>query len=96
MGCILVDGKPSCNWVDGLNGGATIYARFDGGVTTKKYVVAGCKLVASWDSSWKDIYFRADNCLYDSKGPVLLDSRFREMTTNEIDRELAYRCMLYR
>ncbi|KNG83849.1 hypothetical protein ANOM_007369 [Aspergillus nomiae NRRL 13137] len=45
----------------------TIYAGFDG-TSTKKYIKPGCSLEASWPSNYGDIYFGADNCLYDSNG----------------------------
>ncbi|KAE8140184.1 hypothetical protein BDV38DRAFT_280181 [Aspergillus pseudotamarii] len=44
-----------------------IYARFDGS-SNKEMVKPGCKLHANWESSYGDIYFGEDNCLYDSKG----------------------------
>ncbi|KAB8231197.1 uncharacterized protein BDW43DRAFT_313277 [Aspergillus alliaceus] len=45
----------------------TIYAMFKGnqdGATAKPK----CSLEADWPSSYGDVYFGADNCLYDSNG----------------------------
>ncbi|KAE8381852.1 hypothetical protein BDV26DRAFT_289058 [Aspergillus bertholletiae] len=45
----------------------TIYAGFDGS-SNKERVKPGCSLEASWPGNYGDIYFGADNCLYDSNG----------------------------
>ncbi|KAJ5513232.1 hypothetical protein N7463_002784 [Penicillium fimorum] len=76
-GCINVDGETLCksktkstNIADQATGDsvATIYAQFDGDNKTGYKVVPGCKLQASWPRSYGDVYFGADNCLYDSTG----------------------------
>lgn len=55
--------------VDG--GSASFFAMFDGGDTTNKYVTANCILIASWPSYYGDVYFGADNCLYDTQGKII-------------------------
>ncbi|KAG6825126.1 hypothetical protein H0H92_004618 [Tricholoma furcatifolium] len=69
-GCILVANTPICapGSVSVDSGSATIYARFNGGDSADQYVTAGCRLDATWPSDYGDIYFGADNCLYDSHG----------------------------
>lgn len=47
---------------------ATIYAKFDGSDTIHQNVSPGCKLEASWPRTYGDIYYGADDCLYDSNG----------------------------
>ncbi|CAO3651287.1 unnamed protein product [Cunninghamella echinulata] len=46
---------------------ATFYACFDGNNKNSKSN-AKCVLHASWPSNYGDVYFGADNCLYDSNG----------------------------
>jgi len=49
---------------------ATIYAMFDSSNTLAENVQPGCQLDASWPSNYGDVYFGADNCLYDSSGKI--------------------------
>ncbi|KAJ7290715.1 hypothetical protein C8J57DRAFT_1611919 [Mycena rebaudengoi] len=69
-GCITVNYVPVCapESVDAYAGRATIHARFSGSISDKIIVNAGCQLNAKWPVGWGDIYFGADNCLYDSSG----------------------------
>ena|SRR5436190_6017779 len=53
------------------NSKTVIYAKFDGGDTTDKNVIPGCQLVATWPRNYGDIFFGADNCLYDAGGTSL-------------------------
>jgi hypothetical protein len=71
-GCITVNYVPVCapESVDAYAGRATIHARFSGSISDKIIVNAGCQLNAKWPVGWGDIYFGADNCLYDSSGTV--------------------------
>lgn len=70
----MINGTPKCH-PDSLNipdnnqpnNTATIYAGFSGDSSQYK-VQAGCKLSAVWPHNYGDIYFGADNCLYDSQG----------------------------
>ncbi|KAK6821176.1 meiotically up-regulated family-domain-containing protein [Apiospora arundinis] len=69
-GCIVIGSKPLCHNKGSVsvNGGSvTIYGRFDGNKGPVK-TWSGCKLNAHWPSAYGDIYYGADNCLYDSKG----------------------------
>ncbi|KAH8804370.1 hypothetical protein F5884DRAFT_753978 [Xylogone sp. PMI_703] len=70
-GCINVNNVALCDNFSpmGLNGGqALIYAQFDGSDHSSQYVDPGCQLLASWPSNYGDIFFGADNCLYDAQG----------------------------
>ncbi|KAK7984435.1 hypothetical protein PG989_011837 [Apiospora arundinis] len=72
-GCIVVGSKPLCHnkGSASVNGGSvTIYGRFDGNKGPVK-TWSGCKLNAHWPSAYGDIYYGADNCLYDSKEKTL-------------------------
>ncbi|KAJ5405448.1 hypothetical protein N7465_006732 [Penicillium sp. CMV-2018d] len=46
----------------------TIYAQFDGDDKTDYKVTPGCKVEASWPRAYGDVYFGANNCLYDTTG----------------------------
>ncbi|KAE8423032.1 hypothetical protein BDV36DRAFT_290842 [Aspergillus pseudocaelatus] len=66
-GYITVDDAAVRSSID-VSPPVNIYARFDGS-SNKEKAKPGCKLEgASWESSYGDIYFGEDNCLYDSKG----------------------------
>jgi hypothetical protein len=51
-----------------FNSTATIYAKFNGNNKNNNTVIPGCALQAFWPYNYGDIYFGADNCLYDSDG----------------------------
>ena len=73
-GCIVIGEYPACDsdWseihVD--SGSVTIYAKFSGD-KVNKYENSGCVLNAVWPSYYGDIFFGADNCLYDTTGEYL-------------------------
>lgn len=48
----------------------TIYGKFPDDHFHQK-VSPGCKLVASWPNSYGDIFYGADDCLYDANGSSL-------------------------
>ncbi|KAJ7470981.1 hypothetical protein FB451DRAFT_1399734 [Mycena latifolia] len=67
-GCILVAGTIALcapNTVSIHGGATTIYARFDSGNKSPE-AVPGCKLNAAWPSYYGNVFFGADNCLYDA------------------------------
>ncbi|KAF4446782.1 DUTPase [Fusarium albosuccineum] len=72
-GCILIGGSPACAGkgkggpVRINNGQTRIHARFSGNKNPFNEN-SGCYLNARWPQHYGDIYFGADNCLYDSKG----------------------------
>ncbi|CAL5868266.1 uncharacterized protein PFLUO_LOCUS2490 [Penicillium psychrofluorescens] len=66
------------------NSTATIYANFNGDDKTDFNVVPGCKLDAVWPRNYGDIYFGADNCLYDSTGAKIFDQCCTESTTDSV------------
>ncbi|KAJ5613080.1 hypothetical protein N7510_006274 [Penicillium lagena] len=66
------------------NSTATIYAKFNGDDKTDYNVVPGCKLEAVWPRNYGDIYFGADNCLYDSTGAKIFDQCCTESTTDSV------------
>jgi hypothetical protein len=55
------------------NSSATIYAKFDGSDSKDEYVKPGCELRAEFPSSYGDVYFGSDNCLYDSGSSKIFD-----------------------
>jgi hypothetical protein len=63
---------------------ATIYAQFDGDNKTGYKVVPGCKLEASWPRAYGDVYFGADNCLYDSTGTKINGQCCTEATQDSV------------
>ena len=68
-GCILVDSTKLCQ-SDGaapISSGATVYGRFDGN-NPKPIVTPGCKIIVNFPSSYGDIYYGVDDCIYDSTG----------------------------
>ena len=72
-GCILLNNNPSCaggTYWDISTGAATIYARFDGNDKNDKST-PGCKLNAKWPKSYGDVYYGANNCLYDGNGGII-------------------------
>jgi len=74
-GCILINDEPVCQnykqTVAVIDGGmARFRARFNGNDKTS-IVAPGCTLDASWPSCYQDIFFGADNCLYDAGGKSL-------------------------
>ena len=74
-GCIDIDDSPACasdNFPAGADGSATFYARFSGSIDAE-YENSGCILDATWPSNYGDIFFGADNCLYDMTGKYLHD-----------------------
>ncbi|KAJ5835885.1 hypothetical protein N7447_001911 [Penicillium robsamsonii] len=92
-GCINVDGETLCksktkstNIADQATGDsvATIYAQFDGDNKTGYKVVPGCKLQASWPRAYGDVYFGADNCLYDSTGTNINGQCCTEKTEDSV------------
>ncbi|KAJ5164452.1 uncharacterized protein N7500_006282 [Penicillium coprophilum] len=92
-GCINVDGETLCksktkstNIADQATGDsvATIYAQFDGDNKTSYKVVPGCKLQATWPRAYGDVYFGADNCLYDSTGTNINGQCCTEKTEDSI------------
>ncbi|KAJ5959353.1 uncharacterized protein N7479_006503 [Penicillium vulpinum] len=91
-GCINVDGETLCkSKTSSINiadqgtdiSNTTIFARFEGAVKTSYKVVPGCKLVAQWPRAYGDIYFGADNCLYDSTGTNINGQCCTEATEEE-------------
>lgn len=68
-GCIRVDGATFCSdsGKAPITTGAIIYAKFDGN-NHKPVVTPGCKLIATFPSNYGDIYYGADDCLYDATG----------------------------
>lgn len=44
-----------------------IYAQIDGSSSAHENIKPGCELTASWPSYYGDVYFKGDNCLYDSQ-----------------------------
>ncbi|KAF9891073.1 hypothetical protein FE257_005008 [Aspergillus nanangensis] len=52
---------------------ATVYAQFDGSQDLPEMVVAGCELSISWPDNYGDIFWGADDCLYDSDGKQIVD-----------------------
>ncbi|KGO46959.1 hypothetical protein PEX1_041720 [Penicillium expansum] len=92
-GCINVDGESLCksqtkytNIADQSTGDitATIYAQFNGEDKTDYKVTPGCKLQATWPRSYGDVYFGANNCLYDSTGTNINGQCCTEATTDSI------------
>lgn len=73
QGCILIGGQPACAGNGkgspvNIDGGSTkIHARFSGNNDPFEEN-AGCILNAEWPQHYGDIYFGADNCLYESQG----------------------------
>lgn len=67
-GCVHINGDaicaPAAKEID--NGQATINAGYKDGVG-----VATLKLDATWDKSWGDVYYGANNCLYQSGGKLI-------------------------
>lgn len=63
---------------------ATIYAQFNGDDKTDYKVTPGCKLQATWPRSYGDVYFGANNCLYDSTGTNINGQCCTEATTDSI------------
>jgi len=69
-GCIVINNTPICYGqadtpvVD--SGSATFYAMFSGS-NDGEYALSGCTMEATWPSYYGDIYFAADNCLYDAQ-----------------------------
>ncbi|TPX17838.1 uncharacterized protein E0L32_002939 [Thyridium curvatum] len=66
-GCIVINSTPLCaggGTVSVTSGSATIYGRFDGNGQPPK-TWSGCILNAEWPADYGDIYYGADNCLYD-------------------------------
>ncbi|KAJ3481226.1 hypothetical protein NLG97_g7875 [Lecanicillium saksenae] len=70
-GCINIAGQPVCreinNPIEIDTGSAEFQAKFPGD-TKPDVAVPGCLATFSWPSNYGDIYFGADNCLYDSNG----------------------------
>nr|CEG05485.1 unnamed protein product [Fusarium clavum] len=72
QGCILIGGQPACagNGKGSpvqINGGSTkVHARFSGNNDPFEEN-SGCILNAEWPQHYGDIYFGADNCLYESQ-----------------------------
>jgi hypothetical protein len=64
-----MDATPICarDHTTVYSGSALISARFDGASDAER-VVPGCAFRASWPAGYADVYFGADNCLYDSAG----------------------------
>lgn len=63
---------------------ATIYAQFNGDDKTDYKVTPGCKLEASWPRAYGDVYFGANNCLYDSTGTNINGQCCTETTTDSV------------
>ncbi|GLB42675.1 hypothetical protein LshimejAT787_1201240 [Lyophyllum shimeji] len=68
-GCILVNNNGICNGaaVGVYDSSAVIFGRFDGN-NRDQHVLPGCRLNARWPVAYGDIFYGADNCLYDAKG----------------------------
>ena len=73
-GCIDIGDTPACESKNSVvvvgSGSATFYARFSGS-NQGQNTWSGCVLKAHWPAYYGDIYFGADNCLYDSTGKYL-------------------------
>ncbi|KAJ5189550.1 hypothetical protein N7472_008564 [Penicillium cf. griseofulvum] len=80
-GCINVDDIADQSTDDSVT---TIYAQFDGDNKTSYKVVPGCKLEASWPRAYGDVYFGADNCLYDSTGTNINGQCCTEATQDSV------------
>ena len=68
-GCILIDDKPICAGATYSKGSGhvVIQARYDGN-NKNKYSTPGCVKGFDWPTSYGDVYYGSDNCLYDSDG----------------------------
>jgi hypothetical protein len=62
---------------------ADILSGFDANDNTIGYVTAGCELSANWPANYGDIYFGADNCLYDSSGKQIFSECCKGPTTKK-------------
>lgn len=73
-GCIDINLNPVCGGtITTIRGGeATFYARFDGSDVAPT-AIPGCILHATWPAYYGEIYFGADNCLYDDSGKAIND-----------------------
>ena len=69
QGCIRVDGATFCHDSGPcpIKPGAKIYAKFDG-TNNSPMVTPGCVLIAQFPSNYGDVFYGADDCLYDSTG----------------------------
>lgn len=68
-GCITIDGTPVCgpNSISNDAGAARFFAGFDSS-NTAELSSPSCELDAIWPTNYGDIYFGADDCLYDAQG----------------------------
>ncbi|KAL5338622.1 hypothetical protein BJX70DRAFT_398567 [Aspergillus crustosus] len=79
--CIVIDDSKRCGSDDAYNvayedsdtSSVTIYAKFDTENKDTNKATPGCKLEATWPSSYADIYFGEDNSLYDGSGNKIND-----------------------
>jgi len=68
-----VDGEAICasiNQIELDNGSAQIFACFSGS-DSDEIAYAACGMVFSWPSYYGDVYYGADNCLYDARGKFM-------------------------
>ncbi|PVH97993.1 hypothetical protein DM02DRAFT_730159 [Periconia macrospinosa] len=63
---------------------ANIYGNFNPDDHTWGNVNPGCELQARWPGNFGDIYFKADNCLYDASGNKIWDECCTSTTTAQV------------
>ncbi|KAJ5471154.1 hypothetical protein N7530_008511 [Penicillium desertorum] len=64
---------------------ATLYGRFDGENTSEATVKAKCKITFSWPKWWGDIYYGADDCMYDGESKPIPDADGNPVCCKEDD-----------
>ncbi|KAK3378295.1 hypothetical protein B0H63DRAFT_479492 [Podospora didyma] len=84
-GCILSGGLPACRGkisVYDSSGVITIYGQFSN--NHQVIQTPGCKLQLSYPSNFGDIYYGANNCMYDANGFPLPGTRCCTQSTSDV------------
>ncbi|KAL4889573.1 hypothetical protein BDV59DRAFT_205096 [Aspergillus ambiguus] len=89
-GCIILNDQKQCggsvNFADpeqDRKNSAMVYAAFDPSLKGSPTVTPGCMLSAVWNSTYKDVFFGEDNCLYDAGGNPIMTMGDKECCTSE-------------